>query len=162
MRRSPHNLRYVDLSHPIKHEMTTYPGLPGPTISTRTSREESAQRLATGMSLHTGRIEMVANTSTYVDTPYHFHANGPDVAELPLKRYIAAERQHCDTGSHTIDSPRSSGSAKGRTDADGRTSPTRWSPRYVRADGGCPRVLSTMYSSADDSASFPVLYRALR
>ncbi|HEX2290363.1 MAG TPA: cyclase family protein, partial [Pseudonocardiaceae bacterium] len=80
--------RYVDLSHPIKHEMTTYPGLPGPTISTHTSRQESAQRLATGVSLHIGRIEMVANTGTYVDAPYHFHADGADVAELPLERLV--------------------------------------------------------------------------
>ena len=41
-------LRYVDLSHPIEHEMTAYPGLPGPTISMYISREESAQRLASG------------------------------------------------------------------------------------------------------------------
>jgi kynurenine formamidase len=80
--------RYVDLSHPIKHGMTTYPGLPGPAISTYTSREESAQRLATGVSLHIGRIEMVANTGTYVDSPFHFHADGADVAELPLERLV--------------------------------------------------------------------------
>ena len=78
--------RYVDLSHPIKHQMTTYPGLPGPTISTYTSRAESAQRLATGVSLYIGRIEMVANTGTYVDAPYHFHAEGADVAALPRPR----------------------------------------------------------------------------
>ncbi|MDQ4010113.1 MAG: cyclase family protein [Actinomycetota bacterium] len=80
--------RYVDLSHPITHEMITYPGLPGPTISTYTSREESAQQLATGVSLHIGRIEMVANTGTYVDAPYHFHADGVDVAQLPLERLV--------------------------------------------------------------------------
>jgi kynurenine formamidase len=80
--------RYVDLSHPIKHEMITYPGLPGPTISTYTSRAESAQRLAIGVSLHIGRIEMVVNTGTYVDAPYHFHADGADVAELPLERLV--------------------------------------------------------------------------
>lgn len=62
--------RYVDLIHPIEHEMTTYPGLPGPAISTYVSREKSAQRLGTGVSFHIGRIEMVANTGTYVDAPY--------------------------------------------------------------------------------------------
>ncbi len=80
--------RYVDLSHPIKHGMTTYPGLPGPTISTYTSREESGQQLASGVSLHIGRIEMVANTGTYVDAPYHFHADGADMAQLPLERLV--------------------------------------------------------------------------
>jgi arylformamidase len=80
--------RYVDLSHPIQHEMITYPGLPGPTISTYVSRQESAQRLGTGVSFHIGRIEMVANTGTYVDAPYHFHAEGADVAELALQRLV--------------------------------------------------------------------------
>lgn len=80
--------RYVDLSHPIKHEMTTYPGLPGPLISTYISRETSAEQLGAGVSFHIGRIEMVANTGTYVDAPYHFHAGGADVAELPLERLV--------------------------------------------------------------------------
>jgi len=80
--------RYVDLSHPIEHEMTTYPGLPGPVISTYLSRETSAERLRTGVSFHIGRIEMVANTGTYIDAPYHFHTGGADVAELPLERLV--------------------------------------------------------------------------
>ncbi|MGQ0775780.1 MAG: cyclase family protein [Pseudonocardiales bacterium] len=80
--------RYVDLSHPIEHEMTTYPGLPGPVISTYLSRETSAQQLAAGVSFHIGRIDMVTNTGTYVDAPYHFHAEGADVAELPLERLV--------------------------------------------------------------------------
>ncbi|MDQ4103551.1 MAG: cyclase family protein [Actinomycetota bacterium] len=68
--------------------MTTYPGLPGPMISTYTSRQESAQRLGNGVSFHIGRIEMVVNTGTYVDAPYHFHADGADVAQLPLERLV--------------------------------------------------------------------------
>jgi kynurenine formamidase len=80
--------RYVDLSHPIEHEMTTYPGLPGPAISTYISRAESAQRLGSGVSYHIGRIEMVVNSGTYVDAPYHFYADGADVAQLPLERLV--------------------------------------------------------------------------
>ena len=80
--------RYVDLSHPIKHGMTTYPGLPGPKISTYISREESAQSLDSGVSFHMGRIEMVVNTGTYLDAPYHFHTDGTDVAQLPLERLV--------------------------------------------------------------------------
>jgi kynurenine formamidase len=80
--------RYVDLSHPIEHEMTTYPGLPRPTISTYISREESAQRLGSGVSFLISRLEMVVNTGTYVDAPYHFHADGADVAQLPLERLV--------------------------------------------------------------------------
>jgi kynurenine formamidase len=80
--------RYVDLSHPIKHEMITYPGLPGPVISTYISREESARRMGSGVSYHLGRIEMVVASGTYVDAPYHFHADGADVAQLPLERLV--------------------------------------------------------------------------
>jgi arylformamidase len=80
--------RYVDLSHPIEHDMTSCPGLPAPVISTYISREESAQRLGTGVSFHVGRIDMVANTGTYLDAPYHFHAEAADVAELALERLV--------------------------------------------------------------------------
>jgi arylformamidase len=81
-------MRIVELSHPIEHGMTTYPGLPGPVISTHISREESAARLGTGVSFHIGRIDLVANTGTYLDAPYHFHADGADLATLPVERLV--------------------------------------------------------------------------
>jgi len=68
--------------------MTTYPGLPGPVISTHISRQESGARLGTGVSFHIGRIELVANTGTYVDAPYHVDADGVDVSGLPLERLV--------------------------------------------------------------------------
>ncbi len=80
--------RFVDLSHPIESGMTTYPGLPAPVVSTYISRAESAQRLTGGVSFHIGQVELVANTGTYLDAPYHFHADGPDVAALPLERLV--------------------------------------------------------------------------
>jgi arylformamidase len=48
-------------------------------------REQLAQRLGIGMSYHFGCIEMVANTGTFIDAPYHFHVEAADVAELPLE-----------------------------------------------------------------------------
>lgn len=78
----------VDLSHPIHHGMTTYPGLPGPRISTHVDRDESAGRLAAGVSFHIGRVDMVANTGTYLDAPFHFHVDGPDVAGLQVDRLV--------------------------------------------------------------------------
>ena len=64
--------------------MTTYPGLPGPAITTHLSREDTAQRMAPGISFQIGRIDMVANTGTYIDSPWHFHAEGADLAALAL------------------------------------------------------------------------------
>lgn len=78
----------IDLSHPITDGMVTYPGLPGPVISTHVSREETAARMTAGVSFHIGRIDMVANTGTYLDAPAHFHADGPDVAALPAERLL--------------------------------------------------------------------------
>ncbi|MPZ82523.1 MAG: cyclase family protein [Actinophytocola sp.] len=80
------NSRYVDLSHPIEHGMVTYPGLPGPAVSTH--RERVATAPGSGVSFHIGRIDLVANTGTYVDAPFHFHAGGADIAGLALERLV--------------------------------------------------------------------------
>ena len=68
--------RLVDLSHTITHGMTTYPGLPGPVICDYLSREASRGRYAPGVEFQIGKIEMVANTGTYVDSPFHRYADG--------------------------------------------------------------------------------------
>jgi kynurenine formamidase len=78
--------RLVDLSHPVEAGMTTYPGLPGPVISDFWSRESTKSRYAPGTTFQIGRIEMIANTGTYVDAPFHRFANGSDLAGLPLNR----------------------------------------------------------------------------
>jgi arylformamidase len=74
----------VDLSHTIEHGMITYKGLPAPIICDFLSREASKAHYAEGTSFHIGKIEMVANTGTYLDSPFHRYAHGKDLAELPL------------------------------------------------------------------------------
>ncbi|MCL6729300.1 cyclase family protein [Sphingomonas hankyongi] len=76
--------RIVDLSHVIEHGMTTYKGLPGPHICDFWTREGSAENYDDGSSFQIGRIDMVANTGTYLDSPFHRYADGADLAELPL------------------------------------------------------------------------------
>ena len=78
--------RLVDLSHAIEHGMVTYPGLPGPVISDFLGREASRGHYAEGTTFHIARIRMVANTGTYLDSPFHRFAHGKDVAGLPLER----------------------------------------------------------------------------
>ncbi len=78
--------RLVDLSHPISDGLVTYPGLPGPTIGTHLSREDSRARYAPGYEVHIGHISMVGNTGTYLDVPYHRFEGGWDLAELDLAR----------------------------------------------------------------------------
>jgi kynurenine formamidase len=76
--------RIVDLSHVIEHGMTTYPGLPAPHICDFWTREDSAENYDDGSSFQIGRIDMVANTGTYLDSPFHRYADGIDLADLPL------------------------------------------------------------------------------
>jgi arylformamidase len=76
--------RLIDLSHTITHGMTTYPGLPAPIICDYLSREASRGRYAPGVEFQIGKIEMVANTGTYVDSPFHRYADGADLSGLSL------------------------------------------------------------------------------
>ena len=75
----------VDLSHTIHHGMTTYPGLPGPLICDYLSREASRSQYAPGVEFQIGKIEMVANTGTYLDSPFHRYPDGKDLSQLPLE-----------------------------------------------------------------------------
>jgi kynurenine formamidase len=76
--------RLVDLSHAVEDGMVTYRGLPPPRISDYLSREASRGHYAPGTEFHIGRIDMVANTGTYVDSPSHRFADGADLAALDL------------------------------------------------------------------------------
>jgi len=76
----------IDISHAIEHGMTTYKGLPPPHVCDYWTREHSAQYYDDGSSFQIGRIDLVANTGTYVDAPFHRFADGADLAALPLER----------------------------------------------------------------------------
>src|SRR5437660_6056856 len=76
----------VDVSHVVEHGMVTYKGLPAPLVCDFLSREQSRSHYAPGTEFHIGKIEMVANTGTYLDSPFHRYANGKDLSELPLDR----------------------------------------------------------------------------
>src|SRR5688572_9815068 len=71
--------------------MITYPGLPGPQISDHLTREGSRSHYAEGTEFHIGRIDMVANTGTYLDTPFHRYPDGFDLADLPLEAVAEVE-----------------------------------------------------------------------
>ena len=77
--------RAIELSHVIESGMVTYPGLPGPEISDHLTRAASRAHYEAGTEFHIGRISMVANTGTYLDTPFHRLANGPDLADVGLQ-----------------------------------------------------------------------------
>jgi arylformamidase len=74
----------IDCSHVVEDGLITYKGLPAPIICDYLSREESRKRYAEGTEFQIGKIEMVANTGTYLDSPFHRYADGKDLSELPL------------------------------------------------------------------------------
>jgi kynurenine formamidase len=74
----------IDLSHLIEAGMVTYKGLPGPHICDYWSREQSAALYEDGSTFQIGRIDMVANTGTYLDAPFHRYEDGTDLAALDL------------------------------------------------------------------------------
>src|SRR6266550_3100009 len=74
----------VDVCHTIHDGMITYKGLPPPAISDHLTRERSREHYAPGTEFHIGRIEMVANTGTYLDSPFHRYPEGTDLAGLSL------------------------------------------------------------------------------
>src|SRR4051812_28622857 len=77
-------VRHIDLSHIIEDGMITYKGLPAPLICDFMSREESKAKYEPGTQFVITKIEMVANTGTYIDSPFHRYAEGLDISELSL------------------------------------------------------------------------------
>ena len=87
----PAGQRLVDLSHTIEHGLVTYKGLPAPIICDYLSREESRKTYAEGTEFQIGKIEMVSNTGTYLDCPFHRYADGKDLSEVAVERLVDIE-----------------------------------------------------------------------
>lgn len=77
---------FYDLSHPIEDGMVTYPGLDAPIICDYLSREASRAHYEEGTEFHIGKMELVANTGTYIDAPFHRYEDGLDIADLQLRQ----------------------------------------------------------------------------
>jgi arylformamidase len=78
-------MKLIDVSHTVEAGMVTYKGLPAPLICDYLSREASRRLYPPGTEFQIGRLDMVANTGTYLDAPFHRYANGKDLSELPLE-----------------------------------------------------------------------------
>jgi arylformamidase len=105
---------FIDLSHSIENGMITYPGLPGPIVCDYLSREAARAGYAPGVEFHIGKIEMVANTGTYLDSPFHRYANGPDLSALRLESLAGLPTV-------VVRSPWNNGRAVGRSAFEGRS-----------------------------------------
>ena len=76
--------KFIELGHVIEAGMITYTGLPGPVISDHMSREDSESHYSGGTTFQIGKIEMIANTGTYIDAPFHRYEEGQDLSELKM------------------------------------------------------------------------------
>ena len=83
--------RFIDLSHTVEHGMITFKGLPAPIICDYLSREASRSKYDPGTEFQIGKIEMVSNTGTYIDAPFHRYENGKDLSELALEKLAHLE-----------------------------------------------------------------------
>jgi kynurenine formamidase len=83
--------RLIDVSHVVEHGMVTFRGFPAPIICDWMSREASRARYAHGTEFQIGRIDMLANTGTYIDSPFHRYESGKDLSELPLESIAGIE-----------------------------------------------------------------------
>lgn len=79
--------KLIDLSHTIRNGLVTFKGLPAPVICDFLSREASRVHYTEGTEFQIGRIDMVANTGTYVDCPFHRYADGEDLSQTALERF---------------------------------------------------------------------------
>ncbi|WP_417236980.1 cyclase family protein [Bizionia paragorgiae] len=82
---SKKNQVFIDLSHTIESGLVTYKGLPAPLICDYLSREESRKRYLGGAEFKIEKLEMVGNTGTYLDSPFHRYADGKDLSQLELE-----------------------------------------------------------------------------
>lgn len=80
--------KLVDLSHSVFDGLVTYKGLPAPVVCDYLSREDAKKIYEDGSTVQIGKIEMVANTGTYVDCPFHFYEDGKDLAQMPLDAFV--------------------------------------------------------------------------
>ncbi len=85
------NRKYIDLSHTIKNGEVTYKGLPAPLICDYLSRKDSEEFYEEGTSFHIGRIDMVSNTGTYIDCPFHRYGDGDDLSDILISQVADLE-----------------------------------------------------------------------
>jgi kynurenine formamidase len=83
--------RLIDLSHTIEHGMITYKGLPAPIVCDYLSREDSRNFYEPGTEFQIGKLELVTNTGTYVDCPFHRYPDGEDLNDVGLDRFAELE-----------------------------------------------------------------------
>ena len=78
--------KFIELNHILEDGMTPYPGLPSPKIGAFLDHEASRVRYDNRAEFYLGKVEMVCNLGTYLDSPFHRYPDGLDLSQIPLER----------------------------------------------------------------------------
>jgi len=78
--------KLVELSHVLEDGMMAYPGLPRPKIGAFLDHKESRSRYNDKAEFYLGKVDMVCNLGTYLDSPFHRYPDGADLSQIPLER----------------------------------------------------------------------------
>ena len=166
--------RLVELNHVIRAGLTTYPGLPGPSIAPYLTREDSRDHYAPGTEFAIDELTLIGNTGTYLDAPYHRYPDGADLSSVPLARTVdlpttvvrvaGAERHAIDVGAlagldvrgravllHTGDDARFGSPAY----AEGRHFLTRAGAAWLAANGAALVGIDALNIDDTDDGSRP-------
>ena len=77
--------KFIELSLTLEDGMMAYPGLPRPKIGAFLDHEASRSRYNDQAEFYLGRVEMVCNLGTYLDSPFHRYPDGLDLSQIPLE-----------------------------------------------------------------------------
>lgn len=78
--------KFIELNHILEDGMSAYPGLPRPKIEAYLDHEASRGRYENQAEFYLGKVEMVCNLGTYLDSPFHRYSAGEDLSQIPLER----------------------------------------------------------------------------
>lgn len=77
--------KFVELNHVLKDGMKAYPGFSSPEIGALLDHEESRSRYDDKAEFYIGKVDMVCNVGTYLDSPFHRYRDGVDLSEVSLE-----------------------------------------------------------------------------
>jgi kynurenine formamidase len=84
-------VRYIELNHALADGMEAYPGLGNIEIGAHLDHERSRPNYDDKAEFYIGKISMVTNAGTYIDSPFHRHRDGSDLSQVPLEKVAGVE-----------------------------------------------------------------------
>ena len=80
--------KLIELNHVLEDGMMAYPGLPRPKIGAFLDHQASRSHYHDQAEFYLGKVEMVCNLGTYLDSPFHRYRDGNDLSQVSLERIV--------------------------------------------------------------------------